>query len=127
MHEPNASPQELEPQLRRRVNQQVSVRRGDEGGAAVTLISRVGGVADGAIAAEHGNAHRRTCSEKGEGSVCWHLVPCGGIVNFPPSSWRNGLDGEESGLHCAAEGQPDAIRFPLPASLGEHPARRLQA
>ena len=55
--------QELQTQLRRRVDEDVAFRRADEDSAAVAIVPRILGTAGSAIAANHGHAVRSTRSK----------------------------------------------------------------
>src|SRR5581483_7458948 len=67
-------PQQLQPQLGRRVDQQIALRQADENGAAIALIARVRGLAYLAIAANHGDADGGAGAERGEGPPARHCV-----------------------------------------------------
>lgn len=57
---------QLQPQFRRRVDEQVAPRRANEHGAAITVIVRIGRLTDGAVAADHGHPNRGAGAEEGK-------------------------------------------------------------
>jgi len=68
VHDLHPGTQELQAQLRRRVDQDVPLVRGDEDGTAIAMISRISGAAHFAVAPDHGHADTGSGSEEGESS-----------------------------------------------------------
>ena len=64
--ETDALAQELQSQLRGRVDEDAATRQAQQHGAAIALVVRIGREADGTFAAEHGHADRRAGAEKSE-------------------------------------------------------------
>src|SRR5947208_16573175 len=60
--------QQLQAELGSRVDEEVTLRRADEHGATITLITRIRGQADGTATTDHGHAGRGAGTEEGESS-----------------------------------------------------------
>src|SRR5262249_54419771 len=96
--------QELEAQLRRRVDEDAALRHAQERGAAVAVVAGIARCADGAVAAEHGDADRRAGAEEREATrvrVHRESLRCGRPPTFIvgpgeaacgplPDVWRTG-------------------------------------
>ena len=68
--------EQLQPQLRRRVDEDVALGQADQDGAAVALVARVGGLAHGTVAADHGHADRRAGAQEAKSTGLGRHVPC---------------------------------------------------
>src|SRR5262249_39388353 len=75
MHNADALPQELQPQLGRRVDQDVTVGRINQDGAAIAVVARIGGSADAAVAADHWYADTGAGPQEGENPWSGHRTP----------------------------------------------------
>src|SRR5579875_1567701 len=75
MDEADTLAEQLQTQLRRRIDKQIALLGTNEHGAAIAMIARIGRLADRAVTADHGHAHRRARAKKGERSrLCHHAL-----------------------------------------------------
>src|SRR5262249_19022389 len=126
--------QQLQAQLRRRVDEDVALRGADEDGAAVALVARVGRTTNGAVATDHRHAHRRAGAEEGEGpsghavSVPWVSDgPCRlyGSFTFRETQANSGLNHPLYGSANSPVPAPSAVPAATPTpSPRRRPSRR---
>jgi len=77
VHHAHFRANELQPQLGRRVDQNVSLRHPQESGAAIALIARIDRRANGAIAADHRYADGGASAEEFEDARSCHAKSTG--------------------------------------------------